>query len=142
MIGRTNSVGLVSGDGGCLKRTNWKELYKSLKEQGKVFDGDKLRQSEKGGRIEVEKSDGMFGIEFNEGGIAGFSTALKNFSRSLPPENGIDGTVIMPFKGCDVMGKRVYFLNVSTPWVYEGGYILGFMAQDNTPFDIKINVTE
>jgi hypothetical protein len=90
----------------------WVDIYSTLNDAGRVFGG------EDGKKITIEKSAGLIGIEFPYGGFSGERTILKGYPRSLPPQNGVHGTVIVE-PGCDY-GKTAFFFDLSNPQVSSG----------------------
>lgn len=91
-------------------KTEWKDLYRQLKESGRILDGNgKAKQS-------CRKSDGFVGIEFDI--TEGTDVRLSNPSRKFVPANGVEGTAI--FEPGEESGKRVFFYNIKAPYIPEG----------------------
>ncbi|MDQ7827093.1 MAG: hypothetical protein RDV48_30125 [Candidatus Eremiobacteraeota bacterium] len=90
----------------------WSATYGKLDEEGKIF------RAAETGRITVERSAGLIGVEFMCGGFSAEKTVLKNFPDSLPPENGIHGTSFYE-PGSDA-GKTVFFFDVANPRTKPG----------------------
>lgn len=95
---------------------HWEEIYRLLKETGKVIDGDRCDT------VIVSREDGLMGIEFAVASFTGRNVRLAAYPRPLPPLNGMDGTRIF-IPGARI-GKKAYFFDLSSLSLPRGDQIV------------------